>query len=218
MEHQKSMFIDIELSNYKGVLIDLDDTLYLYDPCHEVAKKAMLDLICQRFGITLEVANSHYTQARARVHKNLKGQAASHSRLLYAKCMVEDIDGRCKAQLILNLEEAYWNAFLSEMIIHPEALSFLDQCNIQNKKLAIVTDLTTQIQLRKFEKLGLSKWINFMVTSEEAGVEKPKARPFQIALDLLELDANEVVMVGDNINKDKLGAEKIGVKWFHPFE
>ena len=53
------MFTDIDLTNYKGVLLDLDDTIYLYDSCHQVGKKAMLDLLCDSFSIPLEEANLH---------------------------------------------------------------------------------------------------------------------------------------------------------------
>ena len=122
------MFTDIDLTNYKGVLLDLDDTIYLYDSCHQVGKKAMLDLLCDSFSIPLEEANLHYRAAREKVHMNLDGHAASHSRLLYAKYMIEEIADDFQAQLALDLEEAYWSVFLSIMEIHPKALLFLDLC------------------------------------------------------------------------------------------
>ena len=52
----------------------------------------------------------------------------------------------------------------------------------QRIKTAVVSDLTTHIQLRKMDKLRISKYIDFLVTSEEAGSEKPHAVMFLLAL------------------------------------
>jgi len=75
-----------------------------------------------------------------------------------------------------------------------------------------VTDLTAQIQLQKWQKLGLQRYIDFLVSSEEAGVEKPSPYIFELALDKLQLKAHEVIMIGDNANKDIAGANALQIK------
>jgi putative hydrolase of the HAD superfamily len=51
-----------------------------------------------------------------------------------------------------------------------------------------------------------------MLSSEEAGIEKPSPVIFGKALSKLNLKAEEVIMIGDNEEKDILGAEAMGIK------
>jgi len=211
------MFSEIKLEKYKGVLIDLDNTLYLYDPNHERAIAVFLQTFSEKSGITQQQSKTIYLTARAAVHQQLFGHAASHSRLLYAKTMIELQTGKTDAAFALEMENIYWDTFLSEIELHPDAIQFLDQCLLTNKPVAIVTDLTTNIQLRKFKKLGLHKWIKIMVTSEEAGAEKPSAASFLLALNKMGLTPKEVIMIGDNPKTDQAGAVALGIDWVHPF-
>ncbi|WP_054701086.1 HAD family hydrolase [Secundilactobacillus odoratitofui] len=56
-----------------------------------------------------------------------------------------------------------------------------------------------------------------MVISEEVGLIKPDARIFTYFNRLLNLQANEVVYIGDNFNNDMLGAKQAGwhAFWFN---
>jgi putative hydrolase of the HAD superfamily len=47
---------------------------------------------------------------------------------------------------------------------------------------AIVTDLTAQIQFRKVVYFGLDHYFDYIITSEEAGHDKPHQAPFKLAL------------------------------------
>ena len=78
------MFKDVDLAQYKGVLLDLDNTLYLYDGVHQLAQKAMLLQFSEQIKLPISKAETIYLQARETVHQLLHGQAASHSRLLYS--------------------------------------------------------------------------------------------------------------------------------------
>jgi putative hydrolase of the HAD superfamily len=110
------------------------------------------------------------------------------------------------------MEEMYWSTFLENMKLTAKAKNFLELLKTKDLPSCIVTDLTTQIQMKKWQILGLNNYINYLVTSEEAGVEKPNARIFEIALSKLKLSASEVIMIGDNEKKDFLGAQQIGIK------
>jgi len=212
------MFHKVKLEKYKGILIDLDDTLYVYEPNHQRALAAFLKVFSAQYNVRDEQSMETYLLARITVHQQLHGQAASHSRLLYAKTMIEMQTGKTNAAFALQMEKIYWDTFLTEIALHPLAIEFLDSCLMQKIPVAIVTDLTTAIQLRKFEHLGLGKWINLMITSEEAGAEKPAAAPFLMALNKMGLTPQEVIMIGDSAKKDQAGAVALGIDWIHPFE
>ena len=51
---------------------------------------------------------------------------------------------------------------------------------------------------------------------EEVGIEKPDKQVFQVALDKLGVEAGNAVMVGNRIDADIVGANRVGMKsvWF----
>ena len=100
------------------------------------------------------------------------------------------------------------------MKLEDEADQFLQLCAERNLPVCILSDLTTEIQIRKLEKLGLQKRTQYLVTSEEVGVEKPDRRMFEAALAKLNLAPQDVVMIGDDIKKDISGAEALGIRAF----
>ena len=72
--------------------------------------------------------------------------------------------------------------------------------------ICLATDLTADIQYRKIKKLKLHNYCNSVVTSEEAGREKPHPYMFMLSLQKLGLKASEVCVIGDSFNKDIFGA------------
>ena len=72
--------------------------------------------------------------------------------------------------------------------------------------------MQANFQILKLRKLGLDSIIDFLVTSEEVGVEKPNRDIFIFALQKLNLDPSLIVMIGDNHSKDIEGALKIGIQ------
>ena len=73
---------------------------------------------------------------------------------------------------------------------------------------AIVTDLTAQIQFRKVVYFGLDQYFDCIVTSEEAGFDKPHEAPFKIALQKMRPKGNNIWMIGDNPVNDIRGARE----------
>ena len=63
---------------------------------------------------------------------------------------------------------------------------------------------------------GLEDHFDAIIISGELGIEKPDKRIFQAALDKLGIEAEDAVMVGNRINADIVGANRIGMKsvWF----
>ena len=63
---------------------------------------------------------------------------------------------------------------------------------------------------------GLEDYFDVVVISEEVGIEKPDKRVFQVALDKLGVEAENTVMVGNRIDADIVGGNRVGMKsvWF----
>ena len=202
----------IPLSNIKAILLDLDDTLYAYKPCYQAGYEACNVLAQEKYNIDPIDFENAWKSGRNRVHQDLHGQGASHSRLLYVQKLYENLYHKTNPAFALEMEERYWSVFLDTMEFNPGVEEFLQEAKDKGIKMCIVTDLTAQIQMRKWIKLDLGRYIDFLVTSEEAGVEKPGAYMFELAMEKLGVKAEECVMIGDSEEKDVKGAEALGIK------
>lgn len=196
---------------YNGILIDLDNTLYEYEPVHSNALKGLFHSFCSA-GLESEanVFKKNYDLAKKKVKSNTQNQAASHNRLLYIQALLEGYD-KFDPAIALNLYNSYWDTFLRKMSVYPDALEFLSTLKIP---IVIVTDLTAEIQFRKLKKLGIADYFKGIVTSEEAGCEKPSQKIFQLALQKIGLPPSEVCFIGDNFQKDIKGANQMGMDAF----
>jgi len=193
-----------------AILFDTDNTLYPYDPAHAAAQKAVRDKVVGMFAISQEDFEKAFKEARSQVKLRLKNTAASHSRLLYLQRMLEIMGLGSQVLLALDFEQTYWRTFLSNAVLFDGVKELLDDIRLLGIPTAIVTDLTAQIQFRKVVYFGLDQYFDYIVTSEEAGFDKPHEAPFQIALEKMSPKGDCIWMIGDNPVNDIRGArEKI---------
>jgi len=191
-----------------AILFDTDNTLYPYDPAHLVAQKAVEKKVVDAFSITTIDFDKAFQKARSDVKQRLDGTAASHSRLLYMQRMLEIMGLGSQVLLALDLEQTYWRTFLSNAVLFEGVKDLLDDIRLLGVPTAIVTDLTAQIQFRKIVYFGLDHYFDHIVTSEEAGYDKPRKEPFELAVDKMKPRGNCIWMVGDNPLNDIQGARE----------
>ncbi|MBI1920091.1 MAG: HAD family hydrolase [Geobacter sp.] len=193
-----------------AILFDTDNTLYPYAPPHVAAHHAVREKVTRTFSIEPETFDRAFSEARDQVKNRLKHTAASHSRLLYMQRMLEIIGLGSQVLLALDFEQTYWRTFLSNAVLFDGVKDLLDDLRLLGIPTAIVTDLTAQIQFRKVVYFGLDSYFDYIVTSEEAGFDKPHKAPFQIALEKMRPKGDCIWMIGDNPVTDIGGArEKI---------
>ena len=191
-------------------LFDTDNTLYAYNPAHASAQAAVREKFTTTFSISQADFDKAYNQARSEVKSRLKHTASSHSRLLYLQRMLEIMGLGSQVLLALDFEQTYWRTFLSNAVLFNGVKELLDDVRLLGIPTAIVTDLTAQIQFRKVVYFGLDHYFDYIVTSEEAGFDKPHEAPFQIAIEKMRPKGNCIWMIGDNPINDIRGArEKI---------
>ncbi|MDH6154060.1 HAD superfamily hydrolase (TIGR01549 family) [Polynucleobacter sphagniphilus] len=189
-----------------AVLFDTDNTLYPYDPAHYAAQEAVKEKVINTFAISTKDFDSAFQEARKQIKARLGHTASSHSRLLYMQRMLEIMGLGSQVLLALDFEQTYWRTFLSNATLFDGVKELLDDLRLLGIPTAIVTDLTAQIQFRKVVYFGLDRYFNFIVTSEEAGFDKPHEAPFQIALEKMQPKGDVIWMIGDNPVNDIGGA------------
>lgn len=193
----------------KGILCDLDNTLYDYEQTHQKAMSAALNIFCDETKIDLNDSEALYIKARTQINEELKNTAASHNRLLYFQRMLE-ISNFHPLTCAFESYDCYWNTFINSIKLFDGVMDFFTLKN--SRSIAIVTDLSAEIQHRKLHDLNLFNYVDVLITSEEAGEDKPNPSMFQCALRKMNLNAADVVMIGDNYQKDIIGANQCGIK------
>lgn len=201
----------------KAVIFDLDDTLYDYKALERAAFECVGELVRERLGVSEEQCEEAFMRARQVTKAKLGETATSHSRMLYFQKTLEYLDIR-PLYLALEMYETYWGFFLDNMILYPGVRELLEALHEKYIRVGVCTDLLAHIQHRKLRRLGMMDDVDCLVTSEEAGVEKPAPGIFHLCLEKLRLPAEEVCFVGDNLERDVKGAMAAGLQavWFHP--
>ena len=198
----------------KAVIFDTDNTLYSYMPAHEAAIKSVIKKAVSIFGVSKAEFIHAFEVSRSDVKKKLGNTASSHSRLLYFQKTIEYLGMGTRILTTLDLEQTYWRTFLANAKLFPDVLNFLQQLKNKEIKTANITDLTAQIQFRKMVYFGLDEYFDYVVTSEEAGADKPDIKPFVMALDKLQTPPQEVWMIGDSVSCDIVGAKEANIVSF----
>lgn len=196
---------------FEGVLIDIDNTLYDYETAHARALKAVEETFAGRLAVDGSTFKAAFAEARTAVHVELRETASSHNRLLYFQRMFESL-GHNPMRYALEAYGIYWDTFLENIELFDGVTEFLEK--IRSLRICFVTDLTAHIQYRKIALLRLHEYAGHLVTSEEAGREKPHPYMFMLALKKLGLGPEQVCMVGDSYEKDIVGATRVGIRSF----
>ncbi len=199
----------------KAAIFDLDNTLYDYDRADKPAMEALVRKGSELLGVSEADFTVHYDAAKAAVKARHARRAESHNRMLFCQHVVELL-GKSPLPYALELYETYWEVFLENMEPYDGAVEFLRELKARGIRTALCTDMMTRVQYRKIRKLGMSEYIDCIVTSEEARCEKPNAVLFQMTLDKLGVLTQEAVFIGDNRERDVQGAiwNAITPVWF----
>ena len=191
------------MTNWKPniVVLDLDGTLYRYEPCHEMGMQALFEYLTSQLGVSRSECQTMYDQARSGVKQRLKNVASSHSRLIYLEQLMIDFNLGFRPKILLQGSQIYWSTFLSHMDIRVGVEEFLITCRQMGAQVAIVTDLTSEIQLRKIVRLGIETYVDFFITSEFIGSDKETMVGFEYLNALLgEAPDSRVWYIGDSSN------------------
>lgn len=188
------------------VLLDLDNTLYEYAPAHAHGTAAAMRLAQDQLNITEADFKSCLADARTEIKNRLGRTAAAHHRLLYFQRMIERAGLSSQPLVAMQMDQAYWRAFMSAAELFDQVTDFLDDLRIAGIPIVIVTDLVAHIQFRKILHFGLDRYVDWIVTSEEVGTDKPAPAAFEYALAKLGGVEGPVWMIGEEPRSDIGGA------------
>ncbi|MGI6182200.1 MAG: HAD family hydrolase [Agathobaculum sp.] len=204
----------------KAVFFDLDDTLYSsFQEGDQYAYEKLAMYAEAHLGVPGEQFARAFRDNRRRLARQQPGMPPTHDRVLFAQGALESL-GLNAVKYARAVHRVYWNAVFDKMQVRPGVHQLLDELKMRGIKTAVCTDMLADIQMEKLAYLDLLDRVSYLVSSEEAGMDKPGAPIFWLALQKCGCLPQEAVMVGDNFRHDIQGALDQGIagvwlNWTH---
>lgn len=205
------------LSRYKTFIFDLDGTLYDYEVCDKYAYKAVRNWIARHYKTDIIEADRAIRSGRnnskilSTQNGFIKQTASYHNRILYFQQVAEFFTSKNAVKDSLRMFDIYNKAFYKKMKPFDWVNKFFKNKLFSQFQIGICTNMVAEIQFKKLKRLGIDKYINFIVTSEEAGVEKPDPWIYKIAINKSKCSADEILFIGDEYEKDVEGPKSAGM-------
>ncbi len=200
----------------KTVIFDIDGTLYDYDQCHQIGMDSLKEYAVSNLNLSLEEFQNKIREAeKIAVSRTGSDHAACHNRLIRFQCMLEQMKLPPFPHALL-MYHAYWDPFIAHMEVYQGAEAFMKKLKAAGIRIGAGTNMTAFMQYKKLQRLGLTSYIDWLLTSEEASVEKPADRFFKLCLDKSGCDPNECLFIGDNPKWDVESSLKHGMNaiWY----
>ena len=166
----------------------------------------------------LDVAYDLWTDHMKRAWRKNEDWVADDQILELLACA--GYDGAADRALVAAMHEPIGSPLvLRPPEIHADAIGTLRTLRQSGLKISIIsnTGRTWGRFLRQVqEKVGMGDLFDHRTWSDEARVRKPAAEIFEITLEALEVEAEEAVHVGDDVDADVGGAKGAGLRavWY----
>jgi putative hydrolase of the HAD superfamily len=99
----------------------------------------------------------------------------------------------------------------SSLSYFPNAEDTLGQLVKKGVKLALLTNGGGESQQEKINRFGFSRYFPVRLIEGELGFGKPDQRVFETAMNKLDTTPGQTWMVGDDLQRDIAGAQKMGI-------
>lgn len=195
---------------YKAVIFDLDDTLLNRDN----AVDNMFNIILEK--CYEDVKNSERNQMLQKFKEYDRRDYGNSSKKRVFESFFNEFPPQYR--LPSNDIQDFWNNnFPNCFSINQSTINMVNTIK-QLAKVAIITNGTTQRQRAKIYNTNLNSYFETVIISEEVGFSKPDKQIFELALNSLNIHPEEVLFVGDDLEKDIGGCQNANIKgiWYNP--
>lgn len=199
----------------KAVLFDLFQTLVRYEPPREETESRVLhefgiDVSPEALSRPLVVADEFiYNEiARrplsARTPEEVTALYVEHQDILLREAGIA-YDKKLTLTMLGKMRETKM-----ELVLFDDVAPALDALKKRGLILGMISNVEQDMS-RTFARLRLTDWLQIMVTSQEAGANKPNPLIFKYALEKIGVPPSEALFVGDQYQVDVMGARAAGM-------
>ncbi|MBQ6772588.1 MAG: HAD family hydrolase [Synergistaceae bacterium] len=195
----------------KSVIFDIDNTLYDFAYYNGIALDKLREYAHENFAWTAETFDEKHLAVQHEIYSQIGYNGSCRDRMLRYQKMLEHSSLPLFPHAA-KMFELYWSTMLENLQPYNGVREVLEALKERELIIGIGSDMTPYIQVKKLEKMNVLQFIDFIVTSEEAGDEKPSPKVFQMCLDKAGCSKSECLFVGDDLKKDYEGAGNFGMR------
>lgn len=187
----------------KAILFDMDNTLFDFVAAKLIACREILSYINRKKGSNFEDPSELFRYF-------LRGT--------YGFEDYENIRDYMQERRIFTTQdyrnccEIYERGKLENLELYSGVRDTLSLLKKMGLKLVIITDADRSHAVARLKKVKLLDLFDFLVATDMTGTKKPDPAHFLFALQALDTEPEENLVVGDSIRRDILPARKLGLK------
>lgn len=110
-------------------------------------------------------------------------------------------------------ERKYWKFITNKVSLFPNVLKTLKELKRMKIRLMILTDSDgkREFKEKRIKKLGIWDYFDFIITTDDVGVNKPNMRVYSYLIEKTGIDPKKTLIVGDHPESDLVNAKKTGM-------
>ena len=202
-------------SPIKHVLFDLGGTLMHaiadWNPIQERADKALRGKLLE-YDIELDTdtfrnrLNEYYNQ------RNKDNQETTYHFVL--RELLKELGYAIVAESVIRSAlDAMYSVTQTNWQLETDTLTTLENLKSKNYRMGIFSNAGDDKDVQDLiDGFGIRPHLDFVLTSAGSFYRKPHPRAFEIALARWNIDPNEAVMIGDNLEADIYGGKNVGMR------
>ena len=192
-----------KIVRYKAIFIDIDDTLLDYVPCCREAFDAALPEHPEHFQLFFDIAGRLFSEAKHGKY------TIAEVMDLYPKEFIATIGYPESA--VEPFKHAFRAAWGMTHTLVPGAKETLEALHAKGYRLFAASNSFGHLQRSRLVQAGVLHLFEDTYISMDIGYDKPDVRFYEEALRRCDLMPQDVLMVGDSMTTDILGAQKAGL-------
>ena len=188
---------------YKAIFIDIDDTILDYIPCCREAFEAAMPEHPEYFDIFFEISGRLFSEAKRGLH------TIAEVMELYPAEFIATIGYPESA--VEHFKHAFRAAWGHTHTLVPYSKETLEALRDKGYRLFAASNSFGHLQRSRLQHAGILHLFEDTYISMDIGYDKPDVRFYEEALRRCRLQPNEVLMVGDSMTTDIIGARAAGL-------
>ncbi len=188
----------------RAIVFDLDNTLVDFMAMKRQAVDAAIDAMIDA-GLAMDPQG-----VRDRINLIYDEEGIEYQKV-FDRLLI-DLLGEVDHKVLAAGVVAYRRAREAALKPYPHVSATLMELVKSGVRLAILRDAPIREAWLRLSYIGFSHLFDHVVTFDDTGRYKPDPKPFRYVLDLLGVEPEEALMVGDRLERDIAGASALGMR------
>ena len=211
---------------YKAIFLDIDDTLLDYIPCCREAFDAALEAIdpkstnCLKgatpnteelFNLFFAISGRLFSEAKHGLHTVAEVMDLYPAEFIEKSGLAEGLTTIDQRRMTETFKHAFRAAWGETHTLVDGVENTLEALRSKGYRLFAASNSFGHLQRRRLQRADILHYFEDTYISMDIGYDKPDKRFYLEALKRADLQPNEVLMVGDSMTTDILGAKAVGI-------